>query len=132
MNNPTQSAVAGILLISAALIGFSWIRWQIRWHGVRADLLEWADQLDRTDNSVEEFVRSNVNLDDDALRGQRFSVSTAESVRMKLPNGSIGWHTGSDAKEDPHRFFVTPPGVWVGTVDEVIETWNQHYHAASG
>lgn len=70
----------------------------------------------------------------------RRSQGTADGYEFLAPNGAMlsAWTTehefvtGSGLVEpknyspDATRFFVVPPGKWVNTVDEILETWD-HY-----
>ncbi|MBL8891353.1 MAG: hypothetical protein JNL67_15340 [Planctomycetaceae bacterium] len=70
----------------------------------------------------------------------RRSQGTADGYEFQAPNGTMlsVWTTEHEYVEetglveaknftpDPTRFFVLPPGKWVRTFDEVLETWDQH------
>ncbi|MCM2375120.1 hypothetical protein [Aporhodopirellula aestuarii] len=68
----------------------------------------------------------------------RRSQGTADGHEFFAPNGTLlsVWTTEHEYVEesgyieakhytpDPTRFYVVPPGKWVDTVDEVLETWD--------
>lgn len=63
----------------------------------------------------------------------------AEGYEFHAPNGALlsvftteheynektGVVEPTSYAPDPTRFFVVPPGKWVNTVDEVLETWDR-------
>ena len=57
-----------------------------------------------------------------APNGALLSVFTAEHEY----NEKTGFVEPTSYAPDPTRFFVVPPGKWVNTVDEVLETWDYY------
>ena len=55
--------------------------------------------------------------------GRRISISTAEkSVAPDYSSATME----ANANPDATRFFVVPPGNWVGALDEAVAAWQQH------
>lgn len=57
-----------------------------------------------------------------APNGQLLAVYTTE----REYNDETDLFEPTNFAPDPTRFFVLPPGKWVNTVDEVLETWDYY------
>ncbi|QDV62602.1 hypothetical protein [Crateriforma conspicua] len=101
--------------------------------GVRKDLRNWANSIDRTDGKIELYTRMNTHFDpEEGFTGtHNFTVLTGEPVKIKHTDGTTGWTTRPGLPEDPSRFFVVPPGIWVDDIDDVVTVWDHHYNAGS-
>lgn len=105
------------------------MQWRSRWRGVRDELRTWAKSVDRSDGKIEQYTRTNTYFEpDEGFAGtHNFAVLTGEVVKINHTNGTIGWTTMPGLPEDPSRFFVVPPGVWVDDIDDVIIVWDRYY-----
>ena len=119
----------GVLVIALLITAIRWMQWQNRWRGIREDLREWAREVDRTDGKIEQFVRTKIYLNEEIepTGTHRFTVLTGEAQKVVLADGTTDWTITPRIPEDPSRFFVIPPGIWVNDVDDVMTVWNDHY-----
>ncbi|MEM8671382.1 MAG: hypothetical protein AAGG48_27930 [Planctomycetota bacterium] len=89
------------------------------------DLESWKEGIDRTDRYPDTYTMPGIKLTspENPMASQRLTVSTVqlgppgqnESIRDEM-----GFYT-----EDPDRFYVNPPGVWVDDLDAVMRVWNE-------
>jgi hypothetical protein len=101
-----------------------------RWRGVRDELHNWARSVDRTDGKIELYARTNTRFDPEEgfTDTHNFSVWTGEAVKINHTDGTASWTTMPGLPEDPSRFFVVPPGIWVDDIDNVIAVWDGRYN----
>lgn len=133
MKYTTRTLLVIALAIAVLIAGYRWWQWRSRWAGVRQELQQWADSIDRTDGRIEQYVKLNMNWDPNSglTDSSSFSVLTGKPTKYERANGSFEWATDRDSKEDPSRFFVIPPGVWVDDIHAVIKRWDQHFSEGS-
>lgn len=116
-------------IIAIALAAYPRIRRYIQWRNARISLKEWASNLKRDSDGVEEYMYLSVSFDPsrkDPLGGVSYSVMTAEPEMGTAPDGTVTWTTHAGTVPDLSRFFVIPPGKWVDNIEEVIETWDRY------
>ena len=86
---------------------------RIYWRHQRARLTQWSSQLERLPHKCEgiDFTRN----------GKTVSVTTAF---VELDKGGECWSYDGD-NPDPRRFYVVPPGIWVDTIEEILDEWDK-------
>ncbi|PNY35128.1 hypothetical protein C2E31_19685 [Rhodopirellula baltica] len=88
------------------------------------------------------YRRSKFGDQYEAVRNNTWSrdSGTSNGYEFRAANGAMlsVWTTEHEYVErsglieplnfdpDPSRYYVYPPGKWVNTVDEVMETWDQY------
>lgn len=124
-----RTLLIGISTVALLVSGFLWMQWRSRWQGVREELSLWATGVDRTDGKIEQYVRLISTLDPQKgfTGSHSFTVLTGEPLEIVLQDGSKDWTTVPELSEDPSRFFVIPPGIWVDDIEGVISIWDRHY-----
>lgn len=125
-----RTLLIGVLVVAVFISGVLWLQWRSRWSGVPAELRSWASKVDRTDGKIEQYSRLTSDFDpEQGFSGSHnFAVLTGEAQKVVHTDGSTGWIAKADRTEDPSRFFVIPPGIWVDDIEGVIRVWDRHYN----
>lgn len=116
---PKRISIRGLLIVIACVAvacGLARPTYRrIKWFDHRSRLVDWAANLKRERQRNESYA---------ILwgAGQQFVVSTSELI--VAPDYSSATYDG--ATPDPIRFFVVPPGKWVDTIDDVLDTWDEY------
>ena len=126
-----RTLLIGVLATALLITGVRWMQWRNRWRGVRDELRNWASSVDRADGKIESYARMNNYFDPEEgfADTHTFAVLTGEPVKIDHTDGTTDWTTMPGLPEDPSRFFVVPPGIWVDDIGDVITAWDHHYNA---
>ncbi len=111
-------SLRGLLLVVAfvaiGLAVFPPFYRRLKWRDDRIRLIDWSKNVKRTPNKCETFTIR-------ASNGQWLTASTAfQEVGQDFDQA-----TYDGAMPDPKRFFVIPPGKWVDTIDQILDTWEE-------
>ncbi len=117
-----------VAFVGVGIVNYPKIHRHFKWRNTRNELMSWSSNLSREDGNIESywhidlrFVDSNSGVD---LVGSSFAVLTGKPEKTIGADGRVDWGIHVDSKPDPKRFFVIPPGKWVNSIDDVIETWD--------
>jgi hypothetical protein len=110
-----RGLLIAIAVIAVLLVAVPAVYRQHEWSETREMLNEWAAGLERKANHFESWGGQ-------LSSGKWIFVGTAEC--KKADNfGAYTFAAGTPVRKQ--GFYVVPPGIWVETIDDVIQTWEE-------